>query len=1074
MMPFMGPLSHNPHDLFKLTAMSKSRGTDEQLRELSNLKKAHDRCIARVRTLERSNGSEEDKREIQRLHQVISSLNKSWNERVQKIEEQHQKELQEWIASSENGVWEEKYNELLGKYNKEKSRLEELKKLQDDGSNDSNDSEKIQNLEREIDSCTRSKGEIEDKYTKQVRDLMIEISKLSSTGGNPRGGNPGGGNPRGGNPGGDNQGNSGELKACLASKKDLENRLLLLTNGDKSTEHLNIYIRKYGVLTPSDFIDTNTIEGIDELETKRRVITSWSSLNDRIKSNRVVKNSLIYKRGQQVLKSGGINEIDQLILRKKGEQQKEGISASPDIWNSAEHDHLHETILTTETHLWDDETVNYFKVMYTLESRVVRGMNGVLSMILKHQEYLKSLPQGTETNVTSLTGKFTGNEEDKIFSVPMDEWDQDTTEYFHTMFASELEGLAERDTENGIRNIKVALEAFTGEQMVNDDTFGLNLLDVSEKVGETIASTQYDRARNSLRYVIHMSSSFMKLVTEAFQTFVPEDIDGTYEGGDKGDIKLVTMFATRMMEANPGVKNIADMFDMVIEMRSSSEMKLILRSILNGDTSKKVSNALRRMTTSEKYKILVFPFMERDINSDLAKNQERWEPIRDNHNTMARQLIGGKVLNISIPPPTMRYTFDQIKGTDQIFIGDDNPLDNIDDDTVSKLVTGVFDYNKSNSRRFPVLVAPVAPFEVTRGFSEEKHGDVHRKAHIYITERMVFETTIRILSDQFDKKIAPSIRKAVVGGVYIDETQDGETVKILNAEKFDPKIIERNLLKPENVGEFVEKHSEFAKSYSEKNPDVTKFNELFPARWTTLVDKYRKLQCCVEYFKIEPMILSHMAVNVNPERYDSITLKEVIQEISSRLADIQDVVKQYNTCSDIQTIVANTGVFGKPWGVDIPKGLVEKMKRATVTKNSQKVRRYTDQQIQRFVFPPLEVPKAPPLPPLTTNGPRLPPPPPPPPPVPSGGIPTKPKNPARPGLDFSEGKNPFADAKLKPAADRDNAGNDTRDSPVASRTRAQNAGNDTRDSPVARRTRAQNVVDARQRSMGIQLSDGEN
>ena len=252
MMPFMGPLSHNPHHLLKLTAFSKSKGTNEQLRELTNIKKEHDKCLARVRDLERSSGSDEDKREIQRLSDAIVSLNATWTDRVKKMEDEHNKRLQEWTANSSNGEWEEKYRELLEKYNNEKSRLNNLRQLQNSSSDNSNEPVDPDLIQQEVDSCMRSKKEIEKQYTKQVRDLMIEISRLKASGGAPRTVAPRG----------DNLGGSLELDACLASKKDLEDRLLLLTNGDKSNEHLNIYIKKYGVLTPSDFIDTNTIEAV--------------------------------------------------------------------------------------------------------------------------------------------------------------------------------------------------------------------------------------------------------------------------------------------------------------------------------------------------------------------------------------------------------------------------------------------------------------------------------------------------------------------------------------------------------------------------------------------------------------------------------------------------------------------------------------------------------------------------------------------------------------------------------------------------------------------------------------------
>jgi len=72
---------------------------------------------------------------------------------------------------------------LLEKYNNEKSRLNNLRQLQNSSSDNSNEPVDPDLIQQEVDSCTRSKKEIEEQYTKQVRDLMIEISRLKASGG---------------------------------------------------------------------------------------------------------------------------------------------------------------------------------------------------------------------------------------------------------------------------------------------------------------------------------------------------------------------------------------------------------------------------------------------------------------------------------------------------------------------------------------------------------------------------------------------------------------------------------------------------------------------------------------------------------------------------------------------------------------------------------------------------------------------------------------------------------------------------------------------------------------------------
>lgn len=153
--------------------------------------------------------------------------------------------------------------------------------------------------------------------------------------------------------------------------------------------------------------------------------------------------------------------------------------------------------------------------------------------------------------------------------------------------------------------------------------------------------------------------------------------------------------------------------------------------------------------------------------------------------------------------------------------------------------------------------------------------------------------------------------------------------------------------------EFIEKHREFVKEYTRESPDVVRYDRQFVTNWETVVDQYEKLQRCVEYFRIEAMILVELK-HMDASAFNKLTVDGVIKRIVPKLEVISErkeaafqenlrkhiqhnkvLEREYETgtnsmCSNTSTIVNSRDVFDKTWHADISDGFAGKIRRLEV------------------------------------------------------------------------------------------------------------------------------------------------
>lgn len=272
----MGPMFHSSLDVLKLAALKKSAGYNKDLAEL---RKTYDTCRVRVNALENRGGSEADKTDISTLKGVIGDIERAWrekvreNERVNRVrmaamEEEHKRQLSDpslrggWSPTEDSGPWKDKYEALVIEHNRERARIGRLQSAVAASS----DPEKQNSLREKMASCEASTIRVEETLMRQIRDLTVELAAQRAAASGYRGST------------GNRANEDDRYKSCLAHTAMLEERIKMMAEGNSAMEQISVYIRRYGVLTPSDYIDTSTMDGMNLLQQESHVIARWSGM----------------------------------------------------------------------------------------------------------------------------------------------------------------------------------------------------------------------------------------------------------------------------------------------------------------------------------------------------------------------------------------------------------------------------------------------------------------------------------------------------------------------------------------------------------------------------------------------------------------------------------------------------------------------------------------------------------------------------------------------------------------------------------------------------------------------------
>lgn len=845
----------------KLAALSGYKLLEKKIDELED---TYATCQRRVVALESQGGSVGNDAEIATLKQAMQDLEAAFQEQKTNMLEKHQNEMKEMMRNHQNELqtcqqtvgewcpdqgcveWEEKHERLLNQLGQEREKRESIQMSLSDAEGKSH--EEVERLQKNLQECNKKIESMAASHGAQVRKITERYQKesksLSEKGGSSD-------------------------DATNARMADLEMKLSVLTDGDKQGQFLRVYMEKYGQLTPSDFVDKNTIEGIDALMLKNSRLVMWFEL------------------------------ASQIVTR--------------------------------------------------------RGKNNIMSMISRHEEYLRNTP-----NAAVLELEENSALEQKVHTVDMKEWDDQTTAYFHNQVAKCFIGDSE--------SIKQALEAFTQEQRdamekasTEEATRIRAMIEkVSEELSHTLESTPYVIMKRSIRFVYSISENFTQKLIRAFEEYIPVDFatkpTDEEAGGDTDifDYKPITVFTKKMMDQNPKVEDkklVNTLIDMAMEMRKSGFLKQVLVNIRGGKTSTTVSLALKKQAAeAEIYKILVFPFIDRDIKATLDTT-ESWVELGAFMNETARTFIGGqRSLGVTLPPPTMEYVKNSGR-SGQVFIPQkqhnlENPMDNIPMEKIRQHVTAVLGYNKGLSKRFPELVPPQdGPFD-TEAYSEVEHGAMYKKVILYMTAKRIHAEVLRVLGNQFPE-VSNVLKQATDGGAMCGGR--------FQSFHFSPKGIVDNIKKPTDIREFVYQYQQFMSEYTETNVDMIKFSKQFKSDWEKLVEKFKALECLVEYFRLEPLVLATVKETRN---YDDVKMTSIIDQVAEKKRKPRGQESEErliatgleSSCLSVKDVISKRDAFGKAWELKISDGLVGKMKRITVSVPGGDVsRKITDAQIDTLL-----------------------------------------------------------------------------------------------------------------------------